>query len=39
MFALWTAVTFFRPCFLAYSKAYLTIRVVPVVEIALMESP
>ena len=39
MFALWTAVTFLRPCLRAYSKAYLTIRLVPVIEIALIESP
>ncbi len=29
MFALWTLVTFFRPCLRAYSKAYLTIRSAP----------
>ena len=39
MFALWTAVTFLRPCLRAYSKAYLTIRVVPVIEIGLIEIP
>ncbi len=39
MFALWTAVTFFRPCLRAYSKAYLTIRSEPVIEIGLIEIP
>ena len=39
MFALWTDVTFLRPCLRAYSKAYLTIRRVPVIEIALIEMP
>ena len=39
MFALWTAVTFLRPCLRAYSKAYLTIRSVPVIEIGLIEMP
>ena len=39
MFALWTAVTFLRPCLRAYSKADLTIRSVPVIEIGLIEIP
>ena len=39
MFALWTDVTFLRPCLRAYSKAYLTIRRVPVIEIGLIEIP
>ncbi len=39
MFALWTAVTFLRLCLRAYSKAYLTIRRVPVTEIGLIEMP
>ncbi len=39
MFALWTLVTFFRLCLRAYSKAYLTIRSVPVTEIGLIEIP
>ena len=39
MLALWTAVTFLRPCFRAYSRAYLTIRRVPMIEIALIVMP
>ena len=39
MLALWTLVTFLRPCLRAYSKAYLTIRSEPVIEIGLIEMP
>jgi hypothetical protein len=39
MFALWTAVTFLRPLRRAHSKAYETIRLVPVIEIGLIEMP
>src|SRR5262249_7779786 len=39
MLALWTEVTFLRPCFRAYSKAYWTMRRVPVTEIGLIEIP
>ena len=39
MLALCTAVTFLRPCLSAYSKAYSTMRRVPVTEMGLMEMP
>ena len=39
MLALWTAVTFLRPFSAAYSKANRTTRVVPVIEIGLIEMP